>query len=80
MESYVVKITSKGQVTIPKVLRDKFHLLEGETAVMIPVSEGVMLKHELNPMRNLRGILRHEMDMEKASRFIEKMRGERRLE
>jgi len=80
MESYVVKITSKGQVTIPKALRDKFHLLEGETAIMIPVSEGVMLKHELNPMRNLRGILRQEMDVEKASRFIEKIRGEWRLE
>lgn len=80
MKSYLVKVTSKGQITIPKELREQFHILEGETAVMIPLPEGIMIKHELNPMRKLRGIMRHEIDLEKASQFIQKMRREWRLE
>ena len=80
MKSYVVRITSKGQITIPKELRDQFHMVEGETAVMIPVSEGIMLKHELNSMRRLRGIMRREIDLERASQFIQGVRREWRLE
>ncbi|KPV64976.1 MAG: SpoVT / AbrB like domain protein [Candidatus Bathyarchaeota archaeon BA1] len=80
MEFYTVKVTSKGQITIPKELRDQFHILEGETAVLIPVTEGILLKHELNPMRKLRGIMRHEIELERASQFIREMRREWRLE
>jgi antitoxin PrlF len=78
--SYQATITSKGQLTLPKDLRKRFHLEEGEKVVLIPLEEGIMLKHQLNPLRELRGILRREIDVQKASRFITEARKEWRLE
>jgi antitoxin PrlF len=78
--SYQATITSKGQLTLPKDLRKRFHLEEGEKVVLIPTEEGIMLKHQLNPLRELRGILRREIDVQKASRFITEARKEWRLE
>lgn len=42
MESEVVKITKKGQATIPKYLREKFGLKE--RAIVVESGEGVLLK------------------------------------
>ena len=73
-------MTSKGQVTIPKDLRDRFGLKEGEEVLMIPANEGIFLKHRLNSMRSLRGLLREEVDLKKASTFMGKVRREWRVE
>jgi AbrB family looped-hinge helix DNA binding protein len=67
-------------LTLPKDLRKRFHLEEGEKVVLIPLEEGIMLKHQLNPLRELRGILRREIDVQKASKFIAEARKEWRLE
>jgi AbrB family looped-hinge helix DNA binding protein len=80
MQSYRAKITSKGQITIPKPLRDKYHLREGELAALIPTDEGVVLRHEDEPLKELRGLLRKEVDVKRASRFIRSLRKEWRLE
>jgi antitoxin PrlF len=78
--SYEATVTSKGQLTLPKELRKRFHLGEGEKVLLIPVEEGIMLKHGLNPLRKVRGILRQEIDVEKASAFIKQIRKEWRLD
>jgi AbrB family looped-hinge helix DNA binding protein len=78
--SYEATVTSKGQLTLPKELRKRFHLKEGEKVLLIPVEEGIMLKHGLNPLRKVRGILRQEVDAEKASAFIKQIRKEWRLD
>ncbi len=78
--SYQSKITSKGQVTIPKDLRDRFGLKEGEEVLMVPENEGILLKHRMDSMRSLRGLLREEVDLKKASTFIGKVRREWRVE
>lgn len=80
METYSSRITSKGQITIPKPLRDKYHLREGELATLLPTDRGIMLRHEGEPLRALRGLLRKEVDIKKASRFIRELRKEWRLE
>jgi len=77
--SYQSKITSKGQVTIPKDLRDRFGLKEGEEVLMVPENEGILLKHRMDSMRSLRGLLREEVDLKKASTFIGKVRREWRV-
>jgi antitoxin PrlF len=74
--SYRSKMTSKGQVTIPKDLRDRFGLKEGEEVLMVPENEGILLKHRMDSMRSLRGLLREEVDLKKASAFIGKVRRE----
>ena len=73
-------MTSKGQVTIPKDLRDRFGLKEGEEVLMVPAKEGILLKHRMDSMRSLRGLLREEVDLKKASTFIGKVRREWRVE
>jgi len=78
--AYEATITSKGQLTLPKDLRKKFRLEEGDKVVLIPLEDGIMLKHGLNPLRELRGILRQEIDVQRASRFIKEVRKEWRLE
>jgi AbrB family looped-hinge helix DNA binding protein len=70
----------EGSATLPKELRKRLHLEEGEKVLLIPVEEGIMLKHGLNPLRKVRGILRREVDVEKASAFIKQMRKEWRLD
>lgn len=44
MTEKVVSITSKGQLTIPKNLREKFGLKEGTKAIAIETSKGVLIK------------------------------------
>ena len=78
--SYQSKITSKGQVTIPKDLRDRFGFKEGEEVLMVPENEGILLKHRMDSMRSLRGLMREEVDLKKASTFIGKVRREWRVE
>ena len=78
--SYQSKITSKGQVTIPKDLRERFGFKEGEEVLMVPENEGILLKHRMDSMRSLRGLMREEVDLKKASTFIGKVRREWRVE
>ncbi len=78
--SYRAKLTSKGQISIPKELRERFQLRVGEEVLLIPQDEGIILKPGLNPMRRLRGVVREELDVNKASEFIRKTRREWRTE
>ncbi len=77
---YRVKINSKGQIFIPKELRERFQLREGEEVLLMPGDQVILLKPGLNPMRQLRGVLREEVDMDKASEFIRKRRRGWRVE
>jgi len=71
-----VKI-SKGQITIPESLRKQYELHEGEPILLIPVENGIIVKRGCN-MKSLRGSMA-EIDVEKASRFIRKLRSEWRI-
>lgn len=73
------KITSKGEITIPKELREKYHLSEGETIHLIPTEEGIMMKHGKITTKALRGLMKEEIDVDKASRCIKELRQSWRL-
>ena len=77
---YQSTLTSKGQITIPKELRERFNLKEGEQVIIIPTDDGIIVRPSANPLRQVRGLLSRELEMEKADRFIRKMRREWRLE
>ncbi len=68
---------SKGQITIPKSLREQYELHDGEPIVLIPVENGIMVKRRCD-MKSLRGSIK-EIDVEKASKFIRKLRSEWRI-
>ncbi len=44
-EVYKARVTSKGQLTLPKDLRETYHVKEGEVVTLVPVKEGILLKH-----------------------------------
>lgn len=66
----------KGQVTIPKELRERYHLLEGEEVLILPSTEGVLVKH---PPGSLRGRLRGKIDLKGLEADIKEIRGQWRL-
>lgn len=66
----------KGQVTIPKDLRERFHLLEGEDVMMLASDEGVLIKH---PPSSLRGRLRGKINIQIFEEEIKQIRKQWRL-
>jgi AbrB family looped-hinge helix DNA binding protein len=66
----------KGQVTIPKELREKYHLLEGEDVMVVGSAEGVLIKH---PPASLRGRLKGKINIQGLEEEIEQIRKQWRL-
>jgi AbrB family looped-hinge helix DNA binding protein len=66
----------EGQITIPKALRDRYHLLEGEEVVLVAREEGVPMKHRPS---SLRGRLRGKLGTADLERDVEKTREEWRV-
>lgn len=40
----ITKLSSQGQVTIPKILRDQFHWKDGQEFIIINFGDGILLK------------------------------------
>ena len=66
-------ISSKGQITLPKELRDKYHLQEGETAVVLDAGGGILIKHG---RASLRGLLKGKIDSKGFEADVRKLRKE----
>ncbi len=64
-------ISSKGQITLPKVLREKYHLNEGETVVILDSGDGIVVKHT---QESLRGLLKGRIDTEGFEKELGKLR------
>ncbi len=69
------KVTSKGQLTLPKSLRDKLGLKTGDNIIIRETSEGYVLEKELDQQRFKKyvGYLNQGSDSDK---IIEELRGE----
>ena len=67
----------KGQITIPKDLREKYHLLRGEEVLLVAQDEGVLVKHSPS---NLRGRLRGKMAIEGIEDEVRELRNEWKLQ
>jgi len=66
----------KGQITIPKELREKYHLLEGEDVMVVASAEGVLIKH---PPTSLRGRLKGKINIQGFEEEIKQIRKQWRL-
>ncbi len=66
----------KGQITIPKEFREKYHLLEGEEVVLIDEGEGILIRH---PSSSLRGSLRGKLDLKGLDEDLREIRSKWRL-
>ncbi|MDP2168601.1 MAG: AbrB/MazE/SpoVT family DNA-binding domain-containing protein [Thermodesulfovibrionales bacterium] len=56
-----VEIKARGQVTIPKKLRDRFHLTEGTELAIIPIGEALLLASRPLPLEEARRRLKQLM-------------------
>lgn len=61
----------KGQITIPKEMREKYHMHEGEEVVLVPSDEGVIVRH---PSSTLRGKLKGKIDLKGFERDVQEIR------
>jgi AbrB family looped-hinge helix DNA binding protein len=69
-----VTISSKGQITLPKALRDRHHLGEGEEALVVDTESGILIRPR--PKRKLYGLLKGRVDSEGLERSIRSLRRE----
>jgi AbrB family looped-hinge helix DNA binding protein len=59
---FKVKVSSKGQIVIPKPIREVYHINEGDEILLIPLEKGVLIRRE-EKTPELRGLLK-ELDVE----------------
>ena len=66
-------INSKGQVTVPKSLRDKHHLGAGVVVTILDSEDGVLIRRGPPSMR---GMLKGALDSEQVERDVRRLRKE----
>jgi AbrB family looped-hinge helix DNA binding protein len=55
---FKVKVSSKGQVFIPKHIGEALKLNEGDELLIVPTKEGILMKQPPNGPGMLRGLLK----------------------
>lgn len=74
MEMKNSKISTKGQLTIPKEFREKLNLHSGDEVILYIKDDGIVVKPKVAHLGMLRGLLREEIDINKANEFIQSER------
>lgn len=69
--AHAATVSSKGQITLPKEIRDRLHLHAGERILLLESKEGVLLKHGKT---TLRGSLRGKIDTKGFEQDLRKHR------
>ena len=77
MSEVSVKVTRKGQVTIPVEYRKKLHIREGTRLIVSQNRDGVFMK-PVPDIEDLTGIHAGKMTLAEARRELDKMRSEDR--
>jgi AbrB family looped-hinge helix DNA binding protein len=73
------KISTKGQLTIPKEFREKFNIKQGDEVLVVLTQDGILIKPQQANLGVLRGILRDEIDFNSAQELLKKERSEWRI-
>jgi len=69
---FKVKLSTKGQLAIPKNVREAYGLKEGDSVLLIPREEGLLIKRYEVKGGGLRGLLKDvEVDIEGCERILE---------
>ena len=72
-ELFKVKISTKGQLVIPKTIRDAYGLKEGDSVLLIPREEGLLIKRYEVKGEGLRSLLKDlEVNIEECEMILEK--------
>jgi AbrB family looped-hinge helix DNA binding protein len=70
-------VTSKGQVTVPKELRDKFGIKPGVQVDFVAASDGIRLRKVLDHNKRLAvlGCLKRELNGRSVDELMDELRG-----
>jgi len=70
-------VTSKGQVTIPKELRDRFGIEPGAQVDFVATDEGIRLRKVVDRQKAVKalGCLKVELTGQSVERLLEELRG-----
>jgi len=79
MEIKKCKISTKGQLTIPKDIREKLKIHEGDEVILYIQDDGIIIKPKTAHLGMLRGLLREEIALNKAIDFIQSERNKWRI-
>jgi AbrB family looped-hinge helix DNA binding protein len=66
-------VSSKGQITLPKPLRDRHHLRTGEIVIILDSEDGIVIRRG---RPSLRGMLKEEIDGDGFEKDLKKLRKE----
>jgi AbrB family looped-hinge helix DNA binding protein len=58
-----LKVGEKGQILIPKLLREKYGVKKGEAVLIEPTGEGILVKGRPSPEQILEMLRRHEEEV-----------------
>ena len=73
------RISTKGQLTIPKEFRERLNLHKGDEVVLYLKDEGIMIKPKVTHMGMLRGLFREEINLKEAEKIIQNEREKWRI-
>ncbi len=67
-----VKVAKKGQIVIPKPLRDRFRIRQNSRVMLVATEEGVLIKpvHQ-KPWSGLRGLIKGSLTIEELDHLLE---------
>ncbi|HEY5791670.1 MAG TPA: AbrB/MazE/SpoVT family DNA-binding domain-containing protein [Chthoniobacterales bacterium] len=70
-------VTSKGQVTIPKALRDRFGIEPGAQVDFAPAEDGIRLRKVVDRRKQAKvfGCLKAELEERSVAELLEALRG-----
>jgi AbrB family looped-hinge helix DNA binding protein len=66
MVEFKLNVSDKGQILIPKVLRDRYGVKEGELVLVEPTNDGLLLKRRPTPEEVLEALRQHIAKLRKA--------------
>jgi len=72
-----MKVSPKGQVVIPKPLRDKFGIKEGEEVLVEESKKGILvMKREENPLKAMVGLFQGKTNNKSSIDLVRDIRKE----
>ena len=79
MEIKYCRLSTKGQLTIPKEFREKLNMHAGDEVILYLKDEKIIVSPKVMHIGMLRGLLREEIDVKKVDDFLKSERKKWRL-
>ncbi len=79
MDLKYCRLSTKGQLTIPKEFREKLNIHAGDEVILYLKDEKIIVSSKVMHIGMLRGLLREEIDVKKADDFLKSERKKWRL-